>query len=134
MATFRQVHHSGVAPMVRPRSEPYSGNPTVRDRREACGNVDYGKGKTGTESGNAETAKSLPKADLLQSNPVFRGANLRNIELMRVRFFPSKNVVPNVDNFTLAKLASIMHDCSVKESPSCLHESRRPVDTVICNL
>ena len=27
-----------------PRSEPDSGNPTVRDRREACGNVGYGKG------------------------------------------------------------------------------------------
>ena len=25
--------------------------------------------------------------DLLQSNPVFRGSSLRNIELMRVRFF-----------------------------------------------
>ncbi len=27
-----------------PRPEPDSGNPTVRDRREACGNVSYGKG------------------------------------------------------------------------------------------
>ncbi len=25
-----------------PGSEPDSGNPTVRDRRGACGNVDYG--------------------------------------------------------------------------------------------
>jgi hypothetical protein len=27
-----------------PRPEPDSGNPTVRDRREACGNVGYGDG------------------------------------------------------------------------------------------
>jgi hypothetical protein len=26
-----------------PRSKPDSGNPTVRDCREACGNVNYGK-------------------------------------------------------------------------------------------
>jgi len=28
----------------KPGSEPHSGNPTVWDRREACGNVDYGGG------------------------------------------------------------------------------------------
>jgi hypothetical protein len=28
---------------IRPRSEPDPGNPTVRDRRGACGNVDYGE-------------------------------------------------------------------------------------------
>jgi len=27
-----------------PRPEPDSGNPTVRDRREACENVSYGNG------------------------------------------------------------------------------------------
>ena len=27
----------------KPRSEPDSGNPTVRDRRGACGNVGYGE-------------------------------------------------------------------------------------------
>ncbi len=32
----------GKATKGRPRSEPDSGNPTVRDRREACGNVDHG--------------------------------------------------------------------------------------------
>ena len=28
----------------KPRSEPDSGNPTVRDRLKACGNVSYGEG------------------------------------------------------------------------------------------
>jgi len=41
--------------------QPDSGNPTVRDERGACGNVGYGRGYTGTYSGNAETAKSGPK-------------------------------------------------------------------------
>ena len=30
------------ANIAMPRSEPDSGNPTVRDRREACGNISYG--------------------------------------------------------------------------------------------
>jgi len=34
-------------------------------------------------------------ADLLQSNPVFRGSSLRNIELMRVHFFPVKKCSAN---------------------------------------
>ena len=41
--------------------QPDSGKPTVRDERGACGNVGYGRGYTGTYSGNAETAKSGPK-------------------------------------------------------------------------
>src|SRR5712691_8752335 len=32
----------GKATVGRPRSEPDWGNPTVRDRRGACGNVDHG--------------------------------------------------------------------------------------------
>lgn len=28
----------------KPGSEPYPGNPAVRDRREACGNVGYEEG------------------------------------------------------------------------------------------
>ena len=47
-------------PMITGR-QPDSGNPTVRDERGACGNVGYGRGYTGTYSGNAETAKSGPK-------------------------------------------------------------------------
>jgi hypothetical protein len=39
--------------------QPDSGNPTVRDERGACGNVNYGEGYTGTYSGNADTAKPL---------------------------------------------------------------------------
>ena len=38
-------------------------------------------------------AKTL--TDLLQSNPVFRGSSLRNIELMRVHFFPVKKCSAN---------------------------------------
>ena len=41
--------------------QPDSGKPTVRDERGACGNVGYGRGYTGTYSGNAETAKPQPK-------------------------------------------------------------------------
>jgi hypothetical protein len=37
LALFRKATEG-----IRPRSEPDSGNPTVRDRREACGNVGYG--------------------------------------------------------------------------------------------
>jgi len=33
----------GKATAGRPRSEPDWGNPTVRDRRGACGNVDQGR-------------------------------------------------------------------------------------------
>jgi hypothetical protein len=44
----------------KPRSEPDSGNPTVRDRRGASGDVDYGEGYLGTYRGNADTAKPLP--------------------------------------------------------------------------
>ena len=40
--------------------QPDSGNPTVRDERGACGNVDYGEGYSGTYSRNAETAKPSP--------------------------------------------------------------------------
>ena len=47
-------------PMITGR-QPDSGKPTVRDERGACGNVGYGRGYTGTDSGNAETAKSGPK-------------------------------------------------------------------------
>ena len=47
-------------PMITGR-QPDSGKPTVRDERGACGNVGYGRGYTGTYSGNAETAKSGPK-------------------------------------------------------------------------
>ena len=36
-----------------------------------------------------------PLTDLLQSNPVFRGSSLRNIELMRVHFFPVKKCSAN---------------------------------------
>ena len=35
---------SGEAVEGGPRSEPDPGNPAVRDRRETCGNVDYGEG------------------------------------------------------------------------------------------
>ena len=35
---------SGRQPADLPGSEPHSGNPTVWDRREACGNVSYGLG------------------------------------------------------------------------------------------
>ncbi len=45
-------------PMITGR-QPDSGNPTVRDERGACENVNYGEGYTGTYSGNAETAKPL---------------------------------------------------------------------------
>ena len=41
--------------------QPDSGKPTVRDERGACGNVGYGRGYTGTYSGNADTAKPEPK-------------------------------------------------------------------------
>ena len=47
-------------PMITGR-QPDSGKPTVRDERGACGNVGYGRGYTGTYSGNAETAKPHPK-------------------------------------------------------------------------
>jgi hypothetical protein len=47
-------------PMITGR-QPDSGKPTVRDERGACGNVGYGRGYTGTYSGNAETAKPQPK-------------------------------------------------------------------------
>jgi hypothetical protein len=43
-----------------PGPEPHSGNPTVRDRRGAYGNVNYGLVYTGTYRGNAETAKAGP--------------------------------------------------------------------------
>ena len=36
----------GKATAGRPRSEPDWGNPTVRDRRGACGNVDHGGTRT----------------------------------------------------------------------------------------
>src|SRR5712691_8791739 len=36
------MERPGKATAGRPRSEPDWGNPTVRDRREACGNVDHG--------------------------------------------------------------------------------------------
>jgi hypothetical protein len=58
-----------------PRPEPDSGNPTVRDRREACGNVGYGDDYLGTYSGNAETDKSSPaatRATLLSRHPHVR--------------------------------------------------------------
>jgi hypothetical protein len=37
---------AGKATDGEPRSEPDWGNPTVRDRRGACGNVDYGGTRT----------------------------------------------------------------------------------------
>ena len=42
-------------------------------KRGAYGNVDYGGGQTGTESGNAETAKPTPKVKraVLLSRPPF---------------------------------------------------------------
>ena len=43
--SFRLYRKAGIQKMyARPRPEPDSGNPTVRDRREAYGNVSYGKG------------------------------------------------------------------------------------------
>jgi hypothetical protein len=59
--------------------QPDSGNPTVRDERGACGNVGYGRGYTGTYSGNAETAKSGPKvarAVFLPDGAAGKAANL----------------------------------------------------------
>ena len=43
--SFRSYRKANTWQMVwEPRSEPDSGNPTVRDRRDAYGNVSYGEG------------------------------------------------------------------------------------------
>ncbi len=65
---------SGKAAGGLPGSEPHSGNPTVRDRRGAYGNVDDGWGYSGTYRGNAETAKPGPKVAraVLLSRPGLR--------------------------------------------------------------
>lgn len=65
-------------PMITGR-QPDSGKPTVRDERGACGNVGYGRGYTGTYSGNAETAKPQPKvarAAFLPDGAAGKAANL----------------------------------------------------------
>ena len=62
----------GKATVGRPRSEPAWGNPTVRDRRGACGNVDHGgtSGRLSLGKRHAQTRRR-PQAILHQPPPIF---------------------------------------------------------------
>ena len=51
----------GKRPRERPRSEPDSGNPTVRDRRGACGNVTMGMAIRARKAEMPIQPKLLPK-------------------------------------------------------------------------
>jgi len=60
-------------------------------KRGAYGNVDYGGGQTGTESGNAETAKPTPKvkrAVLLSRPPLKNEPSLKESPRVNGRLDP----------------------------------------------